>query len=319
MGKYRFNREQLKFVEDKLGLKGWVLKAIKYFIISLLLAVLYYFVISFFFSTERERRIARENKMMTQEYKTLKAKMKVLDNTVLNLKERDREIYKNIFNAEPPALSQENTEEESFFSQIDTSNNERIIKYSSEMLSAVEKNTVMVDNSMKIITSELNKLGPSATNIPSIVPIRDFSIEQTGASIGNKVNPFYKTVRYHGGVDLLAATGTDVLAAADGVVMSQSKEDKGVGNSVVINHKNGYVTKYYYLGDLLVSRGQNVKQGNVIARVGISGMSFAPHLHYEVTFKGKQMDPVNYFFSDMTPQMLREMMIITVNTGQSLD
>ena len=187
------------------------------------------------------------------------------------------------------------------------------------MLSAVEKNTVMVDNSMKIITSELNKLGPSATNIPSIVPIRDFSIEQTGASIGNKVNPFYKTVRYHGGVDLLAATGTDVLAAADGVVMSQSKEDKGVGNSVVINHKNGYVTKYYYLGDLLVSRGQNVKQGNVIARVGISGMSFAPHLHYEVTFKGKQMDPVNYFFSDMTPQMLREMMIITVNTGQSLD
>ena len=319
MGKYRFNREQLKFVEDKLGLKGWVLKAIKYFIISLLLAVLYYFVISFFFSTERERRIARENKMMTQEYKTLKAKMKVLDNTVLNLKERDREIYKNIFNAEPPALSQENTEEESFFSQIDTSNNERIIKYSSEMLSAVEKNTVMVDNSMKIITSELNKLGPSATNIPSIVPIRDFSIEQTGASIGNKVNPFYKTVRYHGGVDLLAATGTDVLAAADGVVMSQSKEDKGVGNSVVINHKNGYVTKYYYLGDLLVSRGQSVKQGNVIARVGISGMSFAPHLHYEVTFKGKQMDPVNYFFSDMTPQMLREMMIITVNTGQSLD
>src|SRR5574344_1686207 len=304
MGKYRFNREQLKFVEDKLGLKGWVLKAVKYFIISILLAVLYYFVISLFFSTDRERRIARENKMLAQEYKMLKEKMKVLDNTVLNLKERDREIYKSIFNAEPPALSMDNADDESFFSQIDTSNNDRIIKYSREMLSRVENNASMVSKSIQVITAELTKLGASATNIPSIVPIRDFSIEQTGASIGNRVNPFYKTVRYHGGVDLLAATGTDVLAA---------------GNSVVINHKNGYVTKYYYLGDVLVSKGQSVKQGNVIARIGISGMSFAPHLHYEVTFRGKQMDPVNYFFSEMTPQMIREMMIITMNTGQSLD
>jgi|SRR5574344_98512 murein DD-endopeptidase MepM/ murein hydrolase activator NlpD len=319
MGKYRFNREQLKFVEDKLGLKGWVLKAVKYFIISILLAVLYYFVISLFFSTDRERRIARENKMLAQEYKMLKEKMKVLDNTVLNLKERDREIYKSIFNAEPPALSMDNADDESFFSQIDTSNNDRIIKYSREMLSRVENNASMVSKSIQVITAELTKLGASATNIPSIVPIRDFSIEQTGASIGNRVNPFYKTVRYHGGVDLLAATGTDVLAAGDGVVESRSKEDRGVGNSVVINHKNGYVTKYYYLGDVLVSKGQSVKQGNVIARIGISGMSFAPHLHYEVTFRGKQMDPVNYFFSEMTPQMIREMMIITMNTGQSLD
>ena len=256
---------------------------------------------------------------MLQEYKTLKGKMDVLDNAVLNLKEKDREIYKSIFNAEPPALFQENVEEDSFFSQIDTSNNERIIKYSGQMLSKVEKNASMVSSSMKVITSELEKLGASATNIPSIVPLRDFSIQQTGASTGNKVNPFYKTVRYHNGVDLLAATGTDVLAAADGVVESQSKADKGMGNSVVIDHKNGYVTKYYYLGDVLVSRGQNVKQGNVIARVGISGMSFAPHLHYEVTFRGKSMDPVNYFFSDMTPQMVREIMIITMNTGQSLD
>ncbi|MBQ5828455.1 MAG: M23 family metallopeptidase, partial [Bacteroidales bacterium] len=91
------------------------------------------------------------------------------------------------------------------------------------------------------------------------------------------------------------------------------------GNSIVINHKNGYVTRYNNLGDILVRKGQKVRQGAVIGRVGMSGMSFAPHLHYEVWLNDEMMDPVNYFFASLTPQMFKEMAVIVANTGQSLD
>ena len=155
--------------------------------------------------------------------------------------------------------------------------------------------------------------------IPSIVPIRDFSIRQSGASVGRKVNPFYKSIVEHTGMDLLAGTGTEVLAAADGVVEKAVRNGKKEGNSIVINHKNGYVTKYIHMGDILVRQGQKVSQGTVIGRVGVSGMSFAPHLHYEVWFNDEVMDPMNYFFATVTPQMFREMAIVVANTGQSLD
>lgn len=319
MGKYKFNREQLKFIEDKKGLRGWLITVIKYFVISILLAILYYFIVSMFFSTEEERRIARENRLLNQEYKKLQSKMDLLDNTVLNLQVKDREIYKSIFNAEPPAYFGYNDNNEYFFTQIDTTNNERIVDYTEERIGEVEKNSGSATATITSIFSQLETLGDNVTSIPSIVPVKDFSIEQTGASVGKKINPFYKTVVKHNGIDLLAATGTEVLASADGVVSAMGKTEKGAGNSIVINHKNGYTTKYYYLGSIIVKKGQNVKQGDVVARIGVSGMSFAPHLHYEVLYEGKSVDPINYFFSDISPQQLKEMISIALNTGQSLD
>ncbi|MEF9932430.1 MAG: M23 family metallopeptidase, partial [Bacteroidales bacterium] len=140
-----------------------------------------------------------------------------------------------------------------------------------------------------------------------------------GASVGQKINPFYKTVAMHNGIDLLGATGTDILASANGVVEQISRKGKKEGNTITINHGNGYVTKYMQVGDILARQGQRVVQGMVIGRIGLSGISFAPHLHYEIVYNGKNMDPVNYFFADLTPALFKEMVAITANTGQSLD
>ena len=137
--------------------------------------------------------------------------------------------------------------------------------------------------------------------------------------MGKKVNPFYKNVVSHTGMDLLAGTGTEVLAAADGVVETANRKGRIEGNSIVINHKNGYVTKYNNLGDILVRKGQKVRQGAVIGRVGMSGMSFAPHLHYEVLKDTVVLDPVNHMFASVTPEEYLNMMILSVSTGQSMD
>ena len=317
MGKYRFNKEDLNFVEDRRGFKGWVKILVRYFFMSLVLAIFYYVMFSLFISTEHERALARETDLMEAEYEKLHERLHQLDNTIKNLQHRDREIYRSIFNAEPPVYSVYGDYD--MFAGIDTTRMESVVDDSKMRLAVMERGMARVEATFEGIMGALDSLGSGVTAIPSIVPVKDFSIRQSGASVGMKINPFYKTVAMHNGMDLLAASGTPVLAGADGVVVKAVKNGTREGSSVAIDHKNGYVTVYNHLGKIKVRKGQRVKQGEVIAEVGLTGMSFAPHLHYEVWYNGKVMDPMDYFFSSITPQMYRDMAVVTVNTGQSLD
>lgn len=317
MGKYRFNREDLNFVEDKRGIKGWIKILVRYFFTSLVLALLYYVVFSLFISTEQERALERETELMEVEYEKLHGRLQQLDNTIKNLQHRDREIYRSVFNAEPPVYSAYGDYD--MFEGIDTTRMESVVRDSKMRLSVMERGMSQVEASFGEIRVAMDSLGAMVKAIPSILPVKDFSIRQSGASVGMKINPFYKTVAMHSGMDLLAATGTPVLASADGIVVKAVRNGKREGSSVTIDHKNGYITVYNHLGSIKVRKGQKVKQGDVIAEVGLTGMSFAPHLHYEVWYNGKVMDPMNYFFSSITPQMYRDMAVVTVNTGQSLD
>ena len=315
--KYKFNKEQLNFVEDKRGFQGWVKIRFKYFGLRILLALLYYVVFSLLVSTEQEKVLARETQLMEQEYSKLQQKVGVLDNTIKNLQHRDREIYRSIFNAEPPVYS--SMGDYDMFEGIDTTRMESMVSDAKMRLDVIEKGMGKVNSTIEEINSALEGLGEGAKSIPSIVPIKDFTVRQTGASVGEKMHPFYKTVTMHTGMDLLAATDTPILAAADGVVESAVRNGKKDGINVTINHQNGYVTVYKNMGKMSVRKRQKVKQGDVIGRVGMSGISFAPHLHYEVWYKGQMMNPMDYFFASLTPQMYRDMAVIVANTGQSLD
>ncbi len=315
--KYKFNKEQLNFVEDKRGFKGWVKIIFKYFGLSILLALLYYVVFSLLVSTEQEKVLARETQLMEQEYSKLQQKVGVLDNTIKNLQHRDREIYRSIFNAEPPVYS--SMGDYDMFEGIDTTRMESMVSDAKMRLDVIEKGMGKVNSTIEEINSALEGLGEGAKSIPSIVPIKDFTVRQTGASVGEKMHPFYKTVTMHTGMDLLAATDTPILAAADGVVESAVRNGKKDGINVTINHQNGYVTVYKNMGKMNVRKRQKVKQGDIIGRVGMSGISFAPHLHYEVWYNGQMMNPMDYFFASLTPQMYRDMAVIVANTGQSLD
>ena len=315
--KYRFNKDQLRFVEEKRGIVWWVRRVVRYFVASILLALVYYVIFSLFISTDEERSLERETSLMEEEYAQMLQKSDILENTIINLQQRDREIYRSIFNAEPPVYSASGNYD--LFEGIDTTRIESVVNDSKLRLSVLENGAALVTGSIESINKNLEVLGEDVKSIPSIIPIKNFTIRQSGASVGKKVNPFYKSVVMHTGMDLLAGTGTEVLAAADGVVVTATRRGKKDGNSIVIDHKNGYVTKYTNLGDIVVRQGQKVLQGAMIGRIGMSGMSFAPHLHYEVWYNDEMMDPMNYFFASLTPQMFRDMAIVVANTGQSLD
>ncbi len=318
MDKYKFSREQLKFVKSKRNVKDIFRIIVKYFIISLVLSITYYVIFAFFIDTEKESRLIRENEAMTQEYERLSKDIEVLDNTIKNLKYRDQEIYREIFNA-MPSTAFSNGDSELFLERVDSVKDSKILEFTTTNLKELESEVSSINGLINSIRTQFEERADEMLFIPSIVPIKDFTIAQTGASVGEKINPFYKTVVMHEGIDLLAAVGTEILASASGVVELVTRMGKQRGNIVVINHGNGYVTRYMHMGNILVRRGQKVEKGEAIGRIGISGISLAPHLHYEVELNGKRQDPLNYFFSDLTPLMFKEMLTISSNTGQSLD
>jgi len=305
------------FVDDKLVIKGKIKVVFNYLMVSILLAILYYLVIGPFFNTREEERLIKENQLMTDEYKRVSEKMDVLDNVIVDLRARDRAIYQSIFKSTPSDFfpHQYNA---ALFSQLDTSADLTLVNFSSTKTKTLEKMLVSQNKRIEAIIGQISK-NVSITEIPSIIPIKEINISQTGAGTGKKIHPFYKTPVEHTGVDLLAAIGTEVHATANGIVIDVIKSDRGRGNEVIIQHEGGYLSKYAHLGDILVRKSQPVRQNTVIARVGNSGLSFAPHLHYEVLLNGEVMNPVNYFFADLAPYDFRDMMIIAMSSGQSLD
>ena len=154
---------------------------------------------------------------------------------------------------------------------------------------------------------------------PMTNPIGNFSFAQTGASVGDKINPFYKVSIRHNGLDLIAPAGEPVYASADGVVRNVIRSRKGLGNVVEIDHGNGYVTRYGHLADVEVRKGRQLEKGTRIGYVGVSGNSFAPHLHYEVLRDTLILDPVNHLFASVNPEEYMNILIMAVSTGQSLD
>lgn len=317
MSKYKFNKDQLRFVEDKLGIRGKLRIFLGYLLGSILLAILYYIIVALFFNTREEERLLRERELMEQEYKSAVEKMNLLENVLTDLQTRDREIYMNIFKSSPPDLVN-SAYNAAVYEQLDSLEDMEIVKFSVAKSRDVE---VLVKTAGEKLDNIYNEfLGANnATDIPSILPIKGLAVNQTGASLGKKIHPFFKTMELHNGVDLLAALGTEVIAVANGVVSDISRSDRGRGNQVIIEHWGGYKTVYSHLGDVMVRKSQQVKQGSIIGRVGNSGLSFAPHLHFEVHLDGKPVEPVNYFFADLSPSEYREMLMIAINTGQSLD
>ena len=272
------------------------------FVLSLLTSVLYYIIFSQFVYYGRDTELRRENRELREFISSTDEHLETLEGAVNSLYSRDRKIYKSIFDSYP----------------ID-----KIISDSSKSNLSIEQlltDAAEVRKMIDSIHSNLDYLENSASNIPSKIPIADFALSQIGASQGKKMNPFYKSIASHNGIDIIALTNTKVFSPADGIVTEVvNKENRGSGKMLTIDHQNGYKTRYANLNSINVAVGQRVKVGTKIATVGSSGMSFAPHLHYEVIFNGRYMNPVNYFFADISPEHFNRIVIMSENMGQSLD
>ena len=320
MARYVYDKKHKAFVPRRLGVKSLVFAVLRYLIAVVFVAVLFYLVFAMVFSTDREMLLRKENKLLEAQLDSLDRRLYAVELAVENLRIRDRKIYNDLFSSDPPNYIVEardtlirNWED---FEKVGESD---LVWDAFAMASRAEIRARQVSEWLSDIESVFGSDDFEPSSIPSIVPLANFSPLQTGASVGKKVNPFYKTVHDHQGIDLLAPVGTPVRCSADGKVARTTKTEKGMGNTVVVEHPGGFRTVYSHLKSISVSEGQKVGQGQQIGEVGQSGTTFAPCLHYEVLRGGVRQDPLNYFFAELDPSAYRDMTIVALTTGQSMD
>lgn len=312
---YIFDKDDIRFRKKKMSVWTVVRRILVFIAATASVAVLYYVIFALLFSTEEEKRIRHENRMYAREYPELARKERMLSDVVDGLMVRDDDIYTEIFHASAPDVNPLSTID--FLVGYDSIPDQDIVLHSAAKLDLTVRSAERVEDNFRRIAEVLGSEGYSLP--PMTNPLKNYSFAQTGASVGSRINPFYKVPVQHDGLDMIAPSGEPVYASADGVVSNVTRSRKGLGNVVEIDHGNGYVTRYAHLADVEVRKGRRLKKGTRIGYVGVSGNSFAPHLHYEVIKDTVVMDPVNYMFASMTPEEYVNMLVMSVTTGQSMD
>ena len=264
-------------------------------------------------STDTERRLRRENKMYEKVYPQMLEREKMLAGAISGLQVKDNEIYEEIFHADAPSANPAGSLELKFGS--DTIPDRKLVQYTSAKAGELMDRAGNIEADLLKVFNKAKVAGLP----PLSLPLKNISYAQVGASLGRKVNPFYKVSTMHNGLDMIAPQGDPVFAVADGVVQDVISSRKLLGNVVEIRHDGGYVTRYCHLADIPVRRGQMVSKGRCIGYVGLSGNSFAPHLHYEILKDGEYVDPINYLFASVRPEEYMNMIIMSGTTGQSMD
>ena len=313
-GQYIYD-DNYKLKKAKTSAWTRVRRVLVFFIASLSMAVLYYVIFALVFSTDEEKRLRTENKAYESELPELEEKERLLSDVVEGLRIKDDRIYEEIFHASAPNVDPISAID--ILSGLDTIPDRELVRATEARLEKLEARAGSIEENFMEIARYLKN--DTLVIPPMALPLEKFSFAQTGASTGDKVNPFYKVKIRHNGLDMISASGEPVHAAADGVVAEITRSRKGLGNVVTIDHGNGYKTRYAHLADIAVSRGRMVKKGTRIGDVGVSGNSFAPHLHYEVLKDSLVLDPVSHFFASVGPEEYVNMLIMSSMTGQSMD
>ena len=315
---YKFNPEDLNYdrLDDSLNARIW--RIVVYVAAVVVIAVLLNVVYSLFFDSPRERHIRNENRMLLEQYEELSVRKQVVDTVMQEVRRIDRDIYRVIFETEPvgPGL---NPSTGVTFHNLLLSSNEEIVTRSARKLDSLisldHRTASMYD--MLIIRGE-NKI-EMLPCIPAIQPIVNRDLTLIASGYGHRIHPIYKIPKMHNGIDFSAPVGTPVYATGDGVVQVSSQSARGLGNQILIDHGYGYQTLYACMDELNVRRGQEVKRGDLIGTVGDTGLSVAPHLHYEVHLDGEPMNPINYFFLELSPADYDRLILISMMSGQSFD
>lgn len=283
-------------------------------------AVIYYTGFSLFFDTPLEYMLKHSTDGLRDEYKTLTARYDSLTMVLDNLSERDRNVFRILFESDPyeseaEIRSRENASYEALV-EHPTRQLKRDLRQRTEEL---ERRLEELNHTYHDLQALIDSTGTASHNIPAIQPVINKQLTLLTASYGMRFHPFYKTLQSHQGVDYTIPEGSRVFATADGTVRDVLERNSTSGRTVVIDHGNGYETSYSHLSQIHVKKGQHVRRGDIIARSGDTGLSLAPHLHYEVRYNGMRIDPIHYFFMELTPSEYQRMIRIAQSGMQSFD
>lgn len=312
---YRYDPDTLSFKKNstKKGRK-FLFSVLTQLLAATAIGIVVFLAISYTIETPRQKKIERENQVMQKEYEVLVGRYNQANAVLQDLKTRDTDLYRAIFETEPA--------KEEIIKKTDYSNDsittETILnqhKYKSDSIAKLLKEEESITTELWYVLQNYKK---DLQNFPSIQPLDNQNLQFLPYGFGRKLDPIYKTPVVHKGIDFSATKGTEVRSTANGTV-EEIGDKRDFGKYITINHKNGYVTVYAHLSGQVVKKGQKVKRGETIGFVGNTGKSLTPHLHYEIKYNGNNVNPVNYFFEDTNPMQQSAIKKLANNGGLCLD
>ena len=319
--KYYYDTKTLSY--KRIELSGVnKLKRLFYFLIGSAFTGLIMIIVFFqFFDSPKEKRLNREIDILTSQYEIVEDKLNQAELVLDDIQNRDDNIYRVIFEADPipSSIRKAGFGGVNRYKDIRNFNNTELVIEAAKKADKLSKQLYIQSKSFDEVIDLAKNKADMLASIPAIQPIANKDLSRMASGYGYRLHPIYKTRRLHTGMDFTAPQGTPIYATGDGKVAKVRKSRRGYGNHVIIDHSYGYQTLYAHMTKYIVYRGQKVKRGEIIGYVGSSGTSVAPHLHYEVMKNKRKINPVNYYYNDLSPEEYEKMLEISSQNNQSFD
>src|SRR6185369_13659597 len=319
--KYFYNTNSLRYEKLETPLRVKLLRIFGFLAAAIVTAAIISFFAFRFIGSPNEKLLNLENERLQDKYHQLNDQVKAAQGQMSELVKRDNEVYRAIFEANPipdsaraRALAQEQE-----IARVENMRSADLVNSIINSLNNLGRYITTQKKSYNEIDDLLKNKEKLLVSTPAIQPVSNKDLTRVASGFGYRIDPIYKTVKLHAGLDFAAPQGTPIYATANGTVTVAGNTGNGYGNHVVINHGYGYETLYGHMVKVKARAGQQIKRGEVIGYVGSTGKSTGPHCHYEVHKNGQKIDPVYFFYNDLSPEQYDLLLKRAASSNQSLD
>jgi len=318
--KYYYNTAKLRYEKVEITWKQRLLRVFGFLSAAAVFALLIIVLAYSYLDSPKEKQLKREINQLQLQYELAHDKLGLMEKVMKNLQDRDDNIYRVIFEAEPIS---ESIRTSGFtatnYGELQSFSNGELMIETAKRINRVAKQMYIQSRSYDEVAKMVKDKAKLLSSIPAIQPISNKELNRIGSGFGYRIDPIYKTVKMHEGIDFTAPMRTEIYATGNGRVVEVERLHRGYGNMIVIDHGYGYRTLYAHLSKFNVRPGQQVKRGEIIGFVGNTGKSTAPHLHYEVIKDGTKVNPINFFYNDISASQYEQLITNASVVNQAFD
>ena len=315
--KYYYDTATCNYEKIKTSKGDVFFNLLGFLTVSMIMAMGIFWGYTTYFESPKEIKLQQENATLRLYYDTLQKEVENHNQVLAYLQEQDDKIYRTIFEAEPIPASVRKAGIGGIERYKDLEN-KPLIASTLQKVDQFKRELYIQSQSYSELLNLAQKKEKMLAAIPAIQPISNQELKRLAAGFGMRLHPIYKVNKMHEGVDFSAPRGTPIYATGDGIISLTNKSYQGYGNRVEIDHGYGFVTRYCHMQSFHVKPKQRVKRGQCIGYVGSTGVSTAPHLHYEVIKNRKKVDPAHYFFNDLNAAQYQKLLALASRKTQSL-
>jgi murein DD-endopeptidase MepM/ murein hydrolase activator NlpD len=319
--KYYYNTHTLRYEKLDTPLRVRLLRVIGFIAASMVTGMIIFAVAFQYIDSPKEKYLRQQNYDLKENYSIFMERIKQLELQMGEIEKRDNTVYRSIFESKPipDSARVKDMEQKSEVKLVQSMGESDLVKSIAAQLNNLALRSAYQMKSFDEISNMVKNKEKLLAAIPAIQPVSNKDLNRIASGFGYRIDPVYKDKRAHMGLDFAAPQGTPIYATADGTVKDAGFNTSGFGNRVVINHGYGYETTYGHMLRVKARVGEQVKRGEVIGYVGTSGKSTGPHCHYEVHKYGIPVDPIYYFYNDLTPSQFDRILKMAAASNQSLD